>query len=230
MTRSHTPRHGRRAPTDRLDAVRLLDVRWSLKDVSGDGRRQYAEGHLPSARFLDLEEVLTSHTGDPLDGRHPLPEVAAVAAGLGALGVDARGRLRRVRRARIVRRGAGVVGVALGRTAGAGAGRRAPGLGRGCSEPVETGRATGRHPDPPGPPPLDGFRPIDVETAATFRVRPAACSVDGRAVERYRGEVEPLDPRAGHIPGAVNVPAATLYDDGRMPGTPGSGPCSVRRC
>src|SRR6476619_246351 len=75
--------------TDRLDAVRLLDVRWSLKDAPGDGRRRYAQGHLPSARFLDLEEVLTSHTGDPLDGRHPLPEVAAVAAGLGALGVDA---------------------------------------------------------------------------------------------------------------------------------------------
>jgi thiosulfate/3-mercaptopyruvate sulfurtransferase len=71
-----------------LSRVRLLDVRWSLTDSPGDGRLRYAEGHLPGARFLDLEEVLTAHTGDPLDGRHPLPEVEPLAAGVSALGVS----------------------------------------------------------------------------------------------------------------------------------------------
>ena len=200
--------------TDRLDAVRLLDVRWSLKDAPGDGRRRYAEGHLPSARFLDLEEVLTSHTGDPLDGRHPLPEVAAVAAGLGALGVDAEDDFVvydepgsfAAERAWWVLRWVGLrVRVLDG---GLPAWVAAAG-------PVETG-------EPPAviPTHLDltaGRLPtIDAETAATF-ASDGGVLVDGRAVERYRGEVEPHDPRAGHNPGAVNVPAATLYDDGRMP-------------
>src|SRR5690242_7711754 len=68
-------------------SVRLLDVRWHLGDAPGEGRRRYASGHLPGARFLDLEEVLTAHTGDPRDGRHPLPEVATLTVGLEALGV-----------------------------------------------------------------------------------------------------------------------------------------------
>ncbi len=72
---------------DQLPSVRLLDVRWRLSDAPGDGGRRYADGHLPGARFLDLEAVLTSHTGDPLDGRHPLPDTSTLAEGLGALGV-----------------------------------------------------------------------------------------------------------------------------------------------
>ena len=65
----------------------LLEVRWRLGEPAGSGRERYAAGHLPGARFLDLEAVLTRHTGDPLDGRHPLPDATTLATGLGALGV-----------------------------------------------------------------------------------------------------------------------------------------------
>jgi thiosulfate/3-mercaptopyruvate sulfurtransferase len=198
---------------DRLDTVRLLDVRWALKDTPGDGRRRYAEGHLPGARFLDLEEVLTSHTGDPLDGRHPLPDATTLADGLGALGVDPDDDLVvydepgsfAAERAWWVLRWAGLRARVLdgGIDAWVAAGRR-----------LESG-------EPPAPERtrLDltvGQLPtVDVDAAAGFVA--AGVLVDARAGERYRGEVEPLDPRAGHIPGAVNVSAATLYEDGRMP-------------
>jgi thiosulfate/3-mercaptopyruvate sulfurtransferase len=56
----------------------LLDVRWTLGEVPGSGRQRYAAGHLPGAAFLDLESALTRHTGDPRDGRHPLPDLAVL--------------------------------------------------------------------------------------------------------------------------------------------------------
>ena len=65
---------------------------------------------------------------------------------------------------------------------------------------------------------------LDVDAAATFAAD--GVLVDARAGERYRGEVEPLDPRPGHVPGAVNVSAASLYEDGRMPTDDGSASCS----
>ena len=71
-----------------LDEVVLLDVRWRLGEPVGSGRERYLAGHVPGARFLDLETVLTRH-GAPTDGRHPLPDAATLAAGLGALGVAA---------------------------------------------------------------------------------------------------------------------------------------------
>ncbi len=215
MTRSPRQRHLVQVDelADQLSSVRLLDVRWRLSDAPGDGGRRYAEGHLPGARFLDLEEVLTSHTDDPLDGRHPLPEPTTLAEGLGALGVQADDDLVvydepgsfAAERAWWVLRWAGLQTRVLdgGIDAWVGAGR-----------PLET-----REPPTAAATRLDltvGQLPtIDVDAAATFAAD--GVLVDARAGERYRGEVEPLDPRPGHIPGAVNVSAATLYDDGRMP-------------
>ena len=58
-----------------------------MGEPGGAGRDRYLEAHLPGARFLDLETVLTRH-GEPIEGRHPLPDTATLARGLGELGVD----------------------------------------------------------------------------------------------------------------------------------------------
>jgi thiosulfate/3-mercaptopyruvate sulfurtransferase len=196
-----------------LSRVRLLDVRWSLSDSAGEGRRRYAEGHLPGARFLDLEEVLTAHTGDPLDGRHPLPEVATLTEGLGALGVSERDDL-------VVYDDPGSFAAERAWWVLRWVGLRVRVLDGGLPVWVGAGLAL----EPGEPPPAVSARlvlnpgqlpTIDVDGAAAFPEN--GVLVDGRAGGRYRGEVEPLDPRPGHIPGAVNVPAASLYDDGRMP-------------
>lgn len=197
----------------RLSDSRVLDARWRLGDAPGDGRRRYAEGHVPGARFLDLEAVLTAHIGNPLDGRHPLPDTTTLAAGLGVLGVEADDDLVvydepgsfAAERAWWVLRWAGLRVRVLdgGLPAWVGAGH-----------PVEVGEpasVTGTGLDLT----VGQLPTIDVDAAARFAAD--GVLVDARAGERYRGEVEPLDPRAGHIPGAVNVSAATLYDDGRMP-------------
>ena len=68
--------------------AQLLDVRWRLGEKPGSGFDRYLQGHLPDARFLDLEAVLTGPTTDPTLGRHPLPDVDQLGAGLGALGID----------------------------------------------------------------------------------------------------------------------------------------------
>jgi thiosulfate/3-mercaptopyruvate sulfurtransferase len=72
-----------------LSSVRLLDVRWRLGDAPGEGRQRYSGGHVPGARYVDLERVLTAHSGDPLDGRHPLPDIGTLTAGLEEVGVEA---------------------------------------------------------------------------------------------------------------------------------------------
>lgn len=198
---------------DQLPSVRLLDVRWGLSDGPGDGRRRYAHGHLPGARFLDLEEVLTSHPNDPLDGRHPLPDVTTLAEGLGALGVEPDDDL-------VVYDEPGSFAAERAWWVLRWAGLRARVLDGGIDAWVEAGRPleTGQ-PLAAALTRLDltvGQLPtIDVDAAASFAAD--GVIVDARAGERYRGELEPLDPRAGHIPGAVNVSAATLYEDGRMP-------------
>jgi len=186
--------------------VLLLDVRWRLTDRAGADRERHAVGHLPGARFLDLEQVLTTHSDDPRDGRHPLPDVETLEHGLGALGVevvddvvvyDEPGSFAAARawwvlrwagiRARVLDGGL-LAWVEIGGPLEAG-------------DEVTWGATTPRL--TPGHLPT-----LTADDAATRGQR--AVLLDARAPERYRGEVEPLDPRAGHIPGAVNVPAAGL--------------------
>jgi thiosulfate/3-mercaptopyruvate sulfurtransferase len=200
----------------------VLDVRWRLGGPSG--REDYARGHLPGAVFLDLDEDLAAPPGPA--GRHPLPAPADLQRVLRAAGVrdDSPG----VRDGSpAIRDGSPIVvydadngSIAarlwwLLRWAGHDRVRLLDG---GFAAWVSEG-----HPvttDVPTPTPGDmtvrpGHMPVlDADGAA--ELARSGVLLDARAPERYRGDVEPIDPKAGHIPGARNAPfAAHTGEDGR---------------
>ncbi|QEO15054.1 sulfurtransferase [Agromyces intestinalis] len=189
----------------------VLDVRWRLDRP--DGRPEYLAGHLPGAVYVDLDHELASH-GAPVDGRHPLPTVEVLQHAARRWGLR-RGRpvvayddaaQMPASRARWLLRYAGVSDVRL--LDGGYRGWVAAGL------PVETG-------EPVAPEPGDieleyGALPV-LSIGEAAALPSGGTLLDARAPERYRGEVEPMDPRAGHIPGARNAPAASVLDaDGRF--------------
>jgi len=186
--------------------LRIADVRWSLAAPTA-GRAAYAQAHLPGAVFVDLDTLLTAPEGP---GRHPLPRPAAFAAALGALGVG--------RKHRVVAYddAGGTVSArlwwmldALGhhRAAvldGGIAAWRAAGLPCTAEVPVHS---------PVKPP--EGVAtaaawPRTIDRAALTPRLGTVTLLDARAPERYRGEVEPVDPVPGHIPTAISAPTATF--------------------
>jgi thiosulfate/3-mercaptopyruvate sulfurtransferase len=180
--------------------ARLLDVRYVLGRT--DGHAQYLAGHVPGAVYVDLDVDLTDPVGDGSRGRHPLPDLERFAAAMRRSGVS---------RDQTV--------VVYDDWTGAAA-TRAWWLLTYCGHPdvrvLDGGwagyLATGGPVDAGDvvPPPGDfradpGHLPVlDADGAA--RLAKDGVLVDVRAAERYRGETEPLDPVAGHIPGAVNLP------------------------
>lgn len=192
--------------------VAVCDVRFYLTDHD-QGRREYAEGHIPGARFVDLHHDLADPS-IPDAGRHPLPSVGDFTALLGRLGITPATRV-----------------VAYDSAGGATASRlwwmlRSIGHGQvsvldggwqdwiAGDRPVETDPPTVAATIYPAAPGWTGTVTAD---ALTEGLRYGATVVDSRAPERYRGEVEPLDPQAGHIPGARNVyHADNLGPDGKF--------------
>jgi len=187
----------------------VLDVRWALGDPHG--RDHYADGHIPGAVFVDLDRELAAPPS-PEGGRHPLPDIAELQAAARGWGLregqpvvvhDDLGNTAAARAWWLLRY-AGVAHVSL--LDGALGAWRSAGL------PLESGL-------PAAPPPGDvvlragGLPVTDADGAAEL---PAdGLLLDARAGERYRGEVEPVDPRAGHIPGAVSAPTGdNLAGDG----------------
>lgn len=191
--------------------LRLLDVRWRLDRP--DGRPDFLAGHIPGAVYVDLDTQLARH-GEPQDGRHPLPPVEQLQADARSWGIDAGDTvvvyddLKNLSAARAwwLLRYAGVADVRL--LDGALSAWRDAGL------PLETGeppsRALGAVTLTYGALPT-----LTIDEAAGFP--DAGVLLDARAGERYRGEVEPIDPRAGHIPGARSAPTTENVDaDGRF--------------
>lgn len=201
-----------RLPPARAAGAQLLDVRWNLGETPGAGHRAFLDGHLPGARFLDLEHVLTGPLVDPTLGRHPLPDASRLEAGLGALGIDPS-------RPIVVYDvpGSFAAGRAWWVLRWAGLDVRV--LDGGLPAWVEAGGALAAgEPEPAVPTTLHlvtGRMPtVDADEAAAFD----GVLIDVRAPERYRGEVEPIDRAGGHIPGALNRPVAQFWDaDGRLP-------------
>ena len=196
-------------------SVVIADCRFELAKP-GAGRAAYVEAHIPGAVYLDLERDL-SGPKQVHGGRHPLPDPEAFCRTLGALGIDA-----------------GVTVVAYDVPQAAIAPRlwwmlrylgheRAYVLDGGwpawtaAGQPVSrdvprrAARRFAARPRPELAADLNQVRRIAAEGGG------GAHLVDSRAPERYRGEIEPLDPVAGHVPGAVNLPWNDILDaQGRL--------------
>ncbi len=195
-----------------LGHVVLLDAR-----TGSDAASSFATAHLPGARFVDLERDLAA-PGDPREGgRHPLPSVADFAVTLGRLGIEPTDSIV-------------VYDLAAGANAAArlwwmlrAAGHRDV---RVLDAKPETfgpaGLAMTSEPtsfEPKAPYPLTGWQlPIATrERVESAMQDPTTVVLDVRAPARYRGETEPIDPIAGHIPGAKNLFHLDLVDEhGRL--------------
>jgi thiosulfate/3-mercaptopyruvate sulfurtransferase len=182
----------------------VCDVRWYLGDEPR-GRREYTEGHVPGARFVDLATDLARPAAGAGGGRHPLPSTAQFAAVLGRLGVTPATHV-----------------VAYDSSGGAIAARlwwmlrsidhvAASVLDGGLAAWVASGATlTTQIPDvTPTSYPIakEWTGTVDAEEISRL-IADGTTVIDARAADRYRGDTEPVDPRAGHIPGAVNLPFA----------------------
>ncbi len=190
------------------EPVTILDVRWQLAEP--DGRAAYEQGHIPGAVYVSLEDELSDHSVAGR-GRHPLPSGRALEAAARQWGVrrdvpvvvyDDWNRAGSAR-AWWVLSAAGIDGVRI----------LDGGLAAWAGE-LESGPATSEPGDVVVRPrrPVRGRAPDGVGRAGDVGV---ATLLDARAPERFRGDVEPIDPMAGHIPGARNAPSTGLLaEDG----------------
>lgn len=205
MTASHL------VSTDWLDAhlndldIRIADVRWYLFDKDKTGRGEYERGHIPGAIYLDMDLDLADHDA-PGPGRHPLPRPEAFAESMARAGI-----------------GANTHVIAYDDRGGATAARlwwllcyfghdNVSLLDGGITQWVADGRplqtetpSVARaefvaHPHPE--------MVVDKEAIKSMQNDSRALILDVRVAERYEGKIEPIDPRAGHIPGAKNAPIA----------------------
>jgi thiosulfate/3-mercaptopyruvate sulfurtransferase len=200
-----------------IDRCLVVDCRHDLTDA-GAGRRAYAGNHIPGARFVSMDEDL-SGPKNGRNGRHPMPPREQVRALLESLGLSDDRQL-----------------VLYDDAGGGMAGRlwwMARWIGHDAVAVLDGGLAAWRKAGYPVtdevPAPRSGRLTLReplatlVDAAETGRAAavPDRLVLDARAPERYRGEVEPFDPVAGHIPGSVNRPwGSNVREDGRFKPAP----------
>jgi thiosulfate/3-mercaptopyruvate sulfurtransferase len=187
----------------------LLDVRWALGDPHG--HEQYLSGHLPGAVFVDLDAELADPPSAAA-GRHPLPSVQRLQSAARRWGIsdgdavvvhDASGGTAAARAWWLLRWG-GLADVRI-LDGGLAAWQRAGGT-------LEPGDVV---PEPGNVTLTGGAMPVLEPDEAAVLPRTGGVLLDARAAERYRGEVEPIDPRPGHVPGALSAPTTgNLTPDG----------------
>ena len=185
----------------------LLDVRWRLGGPSP--AELYASGHLPGAVSVDLDRDLAAQVGDGRRGRHPLPEPGALQEALRRWGIDEESSVvayddadgSSAARAWWLLRWAGLRDVRV--LDGGIAAWTAAGL------PLTTNMPA---PEPTNVVVRPGAMPVLDATGVAELVARGGVLLDARVEPRYRGEVEPVDPVAGHIPGARSAPTSGNVD------------------
>ena len=187
--------------------VRVVDTRWYLLDPGG-GRRNYEEGHLPGAVFMDLDDDLSAEVGP---GRHPLPTPEDFGALLGDYGVSNHHHVV------VYDQGPGSIAARLWWMLRSVGHRQVSVLDGGYEQWITTGGPTTKvEPD------FEattfeihrGFGPT-IDRANLLARLGTVQVIDARPPDRYRGEGETIDPAAGHIPTSVSAPTdGNLDEDG----------------
>lgn len=192
---------------------RIIDTRFSLADTEA-GRRAYAQGHLPDAIYAHLDEDLSGEIIPGKTGRHPLPDPLQLAAQFGTWGIEAETQV-----------------VVYDDMGGAIASRlwwllrwlghdRVAVLDGG----IQAWQASGGALTPVVPdiiprtfvPAVREEMTVDAARVDAIRQDENYRLIDSRAAPRYRGEEEPIDPVAGHIEGAENLPFADNLREGAL--------------
>ncbi len=194
----------------KLPNLVLCDVRYALD--GSDGWQNYLKGHIPGARYVSMDSVLADKPG-PIVGRHPLPSPEAFAKSLATLGISSQSSV--VAYDAAGGRFAGRL-VWMLRIIGQDAALLNGGLQAWTDQrpdtPLETTPATWSECQRD----VIQWPANEIVTAdqVAHELASGTLVVDARAPERYRGDVEPIDRKAGHIPGAKNLFLGGNYQDG----------------
>jgi thiosulfate/3-mercaptopyruvate sulfurtransferase len=182
----------------------VLDVRWELGWPRGAGHERYLEGHIPGSAFVDLETALAGPPGE--GGRHPLPSADVFGDAMRAAGVSGD------RSVVVYDEGTSMAAARAWWLLRYFGHHRVFVLDGGFSGWLATGHAIERGAvavEAGDFVPRAGGMPL-LDAAGAAAVADAGVLLDARAPERFRGESEPIDAVAGHIPGAVNLPGTEL--------------------